>query len=240
MFKRLLISLGILLGLLLLADRGLAYVAGNATGEQIRIREGLDEDADVSFHGFPFVTQAVRGEFRRVDVTVRDLERSDIVIDRIDATLRGVEVDINDALKGRVSAVPVDRGNATLRVTYGDIGAYLSRKPGNIRIVVRDGKPYVVSSFGVPGVGQVDVEGEPSVRVTKTSVRVDVALVHPVSGGTSLSAALARRATVRSSFTIPLGDLPFGIEVSAARLTADALVVDATATGFVIDVRDNL
>lgn len=240
MFKRLLISLGILIGLLLLADRGLAYVAGNATGEQIRIREGLDEDADVTFKGFPFVTQAVGGEFDQVDVTVRDLERSDVVIARIDATLRGVEVDIGDALEGRVSAVPVDRGSATMRLTYGDINTYLSRKPGNVRVVVRDGKPYVVSTFGVPGAGQLEVEGEPSVRVTKTSVRVDVSLVRPVTGNTRLTATQARTATVRSSFTIPLGDLPFGIEVSGARLTEDALVVDATATGFIIDVRDNL
>ena len=240
MFKRLFIFLALLTGLTLLADRGMAYVAGNATANQIKVREGLKEDPDVTFRGFPFVTQAVRGEFEEVDVTVRDLERDGVVVERIDATLRGVEVDLNDALNGRVSAVPVDRGEATLRLSYGDVNQYLTRRPGNIRLVVRDGKPYVVSSFGVPGVGQLDVEGTPTVRVTKTSVRVSVSGVHPVTGSTTLNDALARAAGVRASFTIPLDDLPFGIEVSGAELTESAMLVDATATGFVIDVRDNL
>ena len=240
MFKRLLIVLVLLGGLAVLADRGLAYVAGNATARQIKIREGLKEDPDVTFRGFPFATQAVRGEFDEVAVTVRDIERDGLVVERIDATLRGVEIDLNDALNGRVTAVPVDRGEATLRLSYGDVNQYLTRRPGNIRVVVREGRPYVVSSFGVPGVGQLDVEGTPTVRVTKTSVRVSVTGVHPVTGSTALNDALARAAGIRASFTIPLDDLPFGIQVSGAELTATGMLVDATATGFVIDVRDNL
>lgn len=240
MFKRLLIFVAILAGLLALADRGLAVVAGNATAHQIRLHEGLREDPDVTFRGFPFLTQAVRGEFQRVDVTVRDLEREGLVVDRIDATLEGVQVDIGDALQGRVSAVPVEQGDATLRLTYGDLTSYLSRKPGNIRVVVRDGRPFVVSTFGVPGVGQVDVEGTPTVRTTATSVRVTVSRVRVVAGTASLTASLAASAAARASFTIPLEELPFGIEVTGARLTDAGIEVDATAEGLVIDVKDNV
>ena len=239
MLKRLLVFVGILVGLVALADRGLAVVAGNATASQIRIHEGLREDPDVTFRGFPFLTQAFAGEFQRVDVTVRDLERGGITIDRIDATLEGVEVDLSQALKGRVSAVPVEQGTAEVRLAYGDIGTYLATKPGNIRVVVRGGRPYVVSSFGIPGVGQVDVEGTPSVRVTGTSVRVVVSDTKVVSGGARLTPALAATAAARASFTIPLDDLPFGIEVKSAVLTDVGLVVTATADGLVIDVRDN-
>lgn len=240
MLKRLLISLAILAGLLALADRGLAVVAGNATAGQIRLHEGLREDPDVTFEGFPFLTQAVKGEFRRVKVTVRDLEREGLVIDRIDATLEGVEVDMGDALQGRVSAVPVREGEATMRLTYGDLTSYLSRKPGNVRVVVRDGKPFVVSTFGVPGVGQVDVEGTPAVRTTPTSVRVTVSQVRVVAGGATLTASLAASAAARASFTIPLDDLPFGIQVRSARLTDAGIEVDATADGLVIDVTENV
>ena len=236
MLKRLLISLAILVGLLALADRGLAVVAGNATGRQIRIHEGLREDADVKFRGFPFITQAVRGEFKKVDVTVRDLERGGVTIDRVDATLEGVEVDLSQALKGRVSAVPVAEGTAVLRLTYGDLAAYLDSKPGNIRLAVRDGRPAVVSSFGIPGAGQVDVEGTPTLKVTKTSVRVVVSNVRVSAGNATLTSSLAATAAARASFTIPLDDLPFGIEVASATLTGTALIVTATATGLVIDV----
>jgi hypothetical protein len=240
MFKRLVISLAILAGLLALADRGLAAAAGNATGDQIRIHEGLKEDADVTFRGFPFLTQAIHGRFRHVDVTVRDLQRGGVTFDRIDARLEGVEVDLREALKGRVNAVPVREGDATIRLTYGDLGTWLATRPGNIRLVVRDGKPYVVSSFGIPGVGSVDVEGTPTVRTTAEAVRIVVSDVRVVTGTRTLTATLATSAAARASFTIPLKGLPFGIQVKSATLTADAVVVEASATGLVIDVRDNV
>lgn len=238
MLKKLVVFVGILVGLAALADRGLAVVAGNATASRIRAHEGLREDPDVTFKGFPFVTQAVKGEFRQVDVTVRDLERGGVNIDRIDASLLGVKVDLSAALDGRVSAVPVSAGEATMRVTYGDLGAYLSTKPGNIRVVPRDGRVYVVSTFGIPGVGQVDVEGTPTVRVTPRSVRVTVSNVRATGGGAQLTPALAATAAARASFTVPLEEMPFGIEVESAELTEEALVVTATARGLVIDVRN--
>ena len=240
MLKRLLIFLVVLTGLAALADIGLAVVAGNATADQVRVHEGLREDPDVSFKGFPFVTQAVAGEFRRVEVTVRDLERGGVTIDRIDATLEGVEVNLSEALKGRVSAVPVREGTATMRLTYGDLQTYLSRKPGNIRIAVRGGRPVVVSSFGIPGAGSVDVEGTPTVRVTSNSIRVSVSAVRAVIGDVTLTSALASAAAARASFTIPLEGLPFGIEVKSAELTDDALEVTATAAGLVIEVGGNV
>jgi hypothetical protein len=236
--RRLLIILAVLLGLVVLADRGLAYASGNATARQVRIHEGLHEDPDVTFNGFPFVTQAFHGKFRSVDVTVRDYERDGITIDRIDAHLEGVKVNLSKALKGRVDAVPVRQGRATLRLTYGDLAAYLANKPGNIRLTVREGRVFVTSSYGITNVGEVDVEGTPTVKVTPTSVRVVVSDVHVLSGSARLSAAQSASAAARASFTIPLKGLPFGIEVSSAELTATALVVKATATGLVIDVRE--
>lgn len=240
MLKRLVIFLAILAGLAALADRGLAAAAGNATANQIRVHEGLREDPSVTFKGFPFVTQAFRGEFRQVDVTVRDYEHEGLTVDRIDATLEGVEVDLGDALNGRVSAVPVREGVATLRVTYGDLTAFLATKPGNIRVQSRAGGAVVVSTFGIPGVGQVDVEGTPTVRTTARSIRVTVTNVRAVSGGATLTSSLAAAAATRSSFTIPLDDLPFGIQLKSAALTDTALEVTATAVGLTIDARANL
>lgn len=238
MLKRFVIFLGILVGLAALADRGLAVVAGNATAATIKTREGLREDPDVTFRGFPFVTQAVRGEFERVDVTVRDLVREGLTVDRIDATLEGVEIDLGEAINGRVTAVPVAEGEATVRVTYADLTAYLASKPGNLRVTTREGRPVVLSTFGIPGLGQVEVFGTPTVKVQGANVRVTVGNVRLAAGGSGLTASLAAAAGVRASFTIPLEELPFGIELRSAELTGDALVLNATASGIVVDVRD--
>jgi hypothetical protein len=238
MLKRLLVFLAILAGLAALADRGLAVVAGNATAKSVKLHEGLREDPEVRFRGFPFLTQAVKGKFQKVDVTVRDLEREGLTIDRIDATLEGVEVDMGEALNGRVTAVPVQEGEATVRVTFGDLTSYLATKPGNLRVVLRDGRPAVTSTFGIPGAGSVEVAGTPAVKVQGENVRVTVSNVRAAVGAKGLTATLAASAAVRMSFTIPLDKLPFGIDLESAELTDTALVVKASADGIVVDVRD--
>lgn len=236
MVRKLVISLGIMAGLLVLADRGLAAVAGNATANRVARHEGLSEDPEVTFRGFPFLTQAVRGDFQAVDVTVRDLERNGLVIDRIDAHLEGVRIDLGDALGGRVGAVPVREGDATVRLTYGDLQSYLSTRPGNLRLVTKAGRVVVVTSFGIPRVGTVDVEGTPRVSVAGRTVRVTVSQMRRSDGGGGLAAALAAQAASRASFSIPLGSLPFGITAASAELTDTALLIQATAEGIVVDV----
>jgi hypothetical protein len=234
--KGLVITLGVVVGLGALADRGVAAVAANATADQIKIHEGLSERPDVTFRGFPFLTQAVRGDFRAVDVTVRDLEREGLTIDRIDAHLEGVKVDLGDAMAGRVTAVPVREGEATVRVTYGDLQSYLASKPGNLRLVTKAGQVFVTTSIGIPGVGAVDVEGTPKVSVANRTIRVTVSNMRTADGRGGLTAALAAQAASRASFTVPLGKLPFGIDAASAAFTDTALVVEATAQGIVVDV----
>lgn len=236
MIKGLVITLGVVVGLGGLADRGLAVVAAGATADQIKMHEGLSESPDVTFRGFPFITQAVRGDFRAVDVTVRDLQREGLTIDRIDAHLEGVKVDLGDALGGRVSAVPVREGEATVRVTYGDLQSYLASKPGNLRLMTKNGQVVVMTTIGIAGVGSVDVEGTPKVSVANRTIRVTVSNMRTANGEGGLTAALAAQAASRASFTVPLGKLPFGINAASAELTDTALVVQATAQGIVVDV----
>lgn len=236
MLKKLLVVVAVLGGIGTLADRGLAVAAGNATANQIKMREGLSESPDVTFRGFPFVTQAVGGTFKAVDVTAREVVREGLTIDRIDAHLEGVEVDLGDALDGRVAAVPVREGRATVRVTYGDLQSYLASKPGNLRVMTRNGSPVVVTTIGVPGVGAVDVEGTPKVSVSGSTIRVTVSDMRTAEGRGGLTAAVAAQAASRASFTIPLGKLPFGITAASATFTDTALVVEATAKGIVVDV----
>ncbi len=236
MIKGLVISLGVVVGLGALADRGLATVAASATADQIKLHEGLRESPDVTFRGFPFLTQAVRGDFEAVDVTVRDLQREGLTIDRIDAHLEGVKVDLGDAIGGRVSAVPVREGEATVRVAYSDLTTYLASKPGNLRVLSRDGQVVVTTSIGIAGVGAVEVMGTPKVSVANRTIRVTVSNMRRADGQGGLTAALATQAASRAAFTVPLGKLPFGINAASATLTSDALVVEATAQGIVVDV----
>jgi hypothetical protein len=236
MLRRFVIFLVVLAALLALADRGMAAAAGSATASTIKLHEGLAEKPSVTFRGFPFVTQAVRGDFQAVDVTVRDLERGGVTFDRIDAHLEGVKVSLRQALRGRVTAVPVKSGDATIRITYGDLQTFLAGKAGNLRLVSLGGTVYVRSTFGIPGAGTVEVEGAASVKVVGDALRVTVSNARRADGS-PLVASVATAAATRSSFSIPVRDLPFGIELKSATLTDTALVVEASAEGIVVDVR---
>jgi hypothetical protein len=234
--RKLLVALAVLAGLLALADRGVAKVSADQAAAAVKLHEGLKESPDVTFRGFPFVTQAWHGRFRAVDVTARDVVRDGLTVDRIDAHLEGVHVKLDKVIHGKVVEVPVDRGRATLHVTYGNLQTYLAKRPGNLRLVVVDGRVRVRSTFGVPGVGSVEVEGTPAVKVTGDQVKVTVTEVKATVGGPALSVTLATQAGARSSFALPFDDLPFGIRIERAELTGTELVVDAAAAGLVIDV----
>ncbi len=237
MLKGLVISATVFVGLAGLADRGLAVVAGNAAGKAIARSEGLSDEPDVTFRGFPFLTQAVRGRFKEIDVEVRDVTRGKLAFNLVTADLRGVKVSVGDAFAGELEAVPVDSGTASITLTYADLNAYLEERPGSPRASASvDGKVLVRSSVGVPGRGSVPVEGVGSVSVSKGKIAVKVASVRALAGP-ALPAAVVASAAGRLSFTIPTTGLPFGITVREVSVESDALRFGATAQGVIVRAR---
>ncbi|HVE99612.1 MAG TPA: DUF2993 domain-containing protein [Mycobacteriales bacterium] len=236
MLKGLVVSAAVVVGLAAVADLGLAAVAGSAVGKAVQRSEGMSEEPDVTFRGYPFVTQAVRGRFREVDVTARDVRVEGLNFTRVEADLRGVRVGLSDALAGEVEAVPVDSGTATVFLDYVDLNAYLESRPGSPRVTAGAGALVVRSSIGVPGRGSVPVEGTGTPRVTERGVVVTVTGVRALSGPALPVAAVASSAA-RLSFTISTSGLPFGITLQAVEVAADALRFSASARGVVIRTR---
>jgi hypothetical protein len=237
MFKGVVISAVVLVGLSALADRGLAAAAGDATATSIARMNNLGDEPDVSFRGFPFLTQAFRGRFTEVDVEARDVRVEGMTFSRIEAELRGVEVGLRDALAGEVEAIPVESGEAVVSIDYSDINAYLDAKPGSPRVSGSvDGVLTVRSTIGVTGRGSVAVEGRGSATVTADGVLVRVTGVHSVEGA-AIPASLVPAATGRLNFTIPTRRLPFGLVLRSVSVEESALRVSAVANGVVVRVR---
>ena len=66
--RRLLIVLVVLAALLVVADRVGVVVAENRLAGQIQQQLVLDSKPDVSIHGIPFLTQAIRGRYKDIRV----------------------------------------------------------------------------------------------------------------------------------------------------------------------------
>lgn len=236
MIRRIVVMVAIPLGLAALADRGLAAIAGNATAVAVQRSENLSEKPDVSFNGFPFLTQAIKGRFREVEVKVRDVRREGVTVTRIEARLEDVRVGLGDALSGEVEAVPIGEGTAAATLAYSDVNEFLASRPGNLRVSARSGALVVAGNVTVPNRGSVPAEGDATVRVAGETVVVTVRNVRSTSGAT-LPSTVAAAAADRFSFTVPVRGLPFGIRLVSVRPTDDGLFVAASARGIVVRVR---
>lgn len=116
----------VLVGLLVGADYGLAAAAEYQVSKKMRSELNLADDPSVNIHGFPFITQALSGDYHDISInatgvpaknTLRDLE--------VDADLHDVRVKLSDLLSGNVSQVRVDEVDGQVKVKASDIGRLL-------------------------------------------------------------------------------------------------------------------
>ncbi len=234
MLRRTLIGLAILAGLLALSDRGVASLSGKTVAASIQKSEGLEERPSVDFGGFPFITQAVGGNYKKIDIDIRDYEKNGVRFRRITAHLTGVHLALGAALSGNADRIPVDHGVCRVEVGYPDINDYLSRRPGGLRVKSAGvGRLLVETSITVAGRGPVPVEGVAVVKVVASGLRVDVTSVKSV-GGLALPSAVASSAKGRLSFDLPVSGLPFGIRLKTVEVGGDSVAITASADHFVI------
>ena len=216
------------------ADRGAAALADRALTRELQREAGLAAPPDVDIRGVPFLTQALRGRYERVDVTARDVpagevQGTEVRLQTLTATLRGARVPLSAVLSGTVAAVPVDRVDAEAEVPY-DVFA---RSSGGRRLTVsQDGDRLRVR-------GQVRVLGRrlSGEAISRLSLDDDVLLVTPEAfdvGGELADRLVTRALGDRFDLRVDLGDLPYGLRVDDVRVQADGVVVSAVAVGPVL------
>jgi hypothetical protein len=117
----------VLVGVLVGADYGLAAAAEYQVSKKMRTELNLADDPSVDIHGFPFITQALAGDYQDITInatgvpaknTLRDLE--------VDADLRNVRVKLSDLLSGNVSSIRVDEVDGQVKVKASDVGRLLN------------------------------------------------------------------------------------------------------------------
>jgi hypothetical protein len=227
--RRVLISLVILVGLLVVADRVSVVVADRAVAKQVRTELSADQDPSVHIHGFPFLTQAIRGRYGDVGVRIPDVTSGPLQNVTVDARLRGVHAPLSDLIAGRVDRVPVDQITGTAAVGYADL-ARASGIPG-LTVTPVSGALRVA--------GQVTALGQPisataTARITAVDgdlvVTADQAQVSGVPASPAVVAAAARLL----SFRVSPRQLPLALRVTGVDVGATALSVAAEAKNVVL------
>lgn len=227
--KGLLVSLLVLLGLAVAADRIGLVIAERSVATQLQNSGSLSSRPDVSIAGFPFLTQALAGEYDDVELSAVNVSAGGGRLTQLTASLSGVHVPLSDALSGSVDAVPVDSVRATVLVSYADLGKQLRdrgltvsaagdllRVTGSVKVLGRTVSASALSSVAVAGT---------SLRVTAQRYEVGSSPADPVVAG-SLGGRL--------DFVVRIGKLPYGLKIDDVRVTAAGIVATASAKDVVL------
>jgi hypothetical protein len=119
--KRLALVLVVLVGLLVAVDYGAAALAESAVARQMRDQLGLDDDPGVRINGFPFLVQAISGEYDSVDVDAFRVHVGEFRDLHVHAELRGVQAPLGELLGSGLRRVAVREAEGTVRVLPNDL-----------------------------------------------------------------------------------------------------------------------
>jgi len=104
------------------ADFGAAAVAEHTVAEQLRQRLGLPSDPSVRITGFPFLTQALAGQYSAIDVRASGVSVGSLHDLDVEATLHDVEAPLPEVTSGQLSSVRAAWVEGRVRIKDRDLG----------------------------------------------------------------------------------------------------------------------
>lgn len=223
---RKLLTTVLVLGLLLLAaDRVAAYAAGQVIAGRLRSSAGLAADPSVTVTGFPFLTQAAAGVYDDVELSATDLDRGGVRLRRVDVSLRGVHLPLADVVSGSVRQVPVDAIEARVTVAYAAVqdrarSRGLVLRPRGRQVEVTGRLTLLGQEITASATATVGLRGQDLLLTTGD-----------VSVGGAKTSALAGALDIR----VPLGRLPYGLQLTGVTVTPAGLLVTARTGATVLD-----
>lgn len=213
------------LGLLVaLADRVCAALAERKASEFLS--EPFGHPPTVRVHGSPFLTQALRGRYREVEVSGGGLMIGEIAGATLRAHLYNALLPLRELIGGRTRQLPCERVTGRLVLPYGEI-ARLSRIPGLALTFERD-RLIASAALPVPGISQLArVSGHAELSLLDGTVWLRVRGVSVA--GISLSALMLSQLLPSLSVPIPLAPLPYGLRLDELLPVAGGLQVGGAA-----------
>ena len=223
-----LVLLLIVVGLLVVVDRVGVGVAEDRVADQLAQRGGLAGTPDVDITGFPFLTQALSGEYEDIRIHLTAEELGQPAGTRADVSLRGVQVALSDALSGSVQEIPVDRVDGTATLSY----ALLAQQLGGDTTLVAEGDGIRLTKtvevlgfdFTLTATGTVALAGQ--------DVLVDVQ--DASAGAVDVPDRVLEEAEELLDFRYSVPALPFGLQLTSVTPAAEGVDVRVEATDTVL------
>ncbi|HEU5354251.1 MAG TPA: DUF2993 domain-containing protein [Actinocrinis sp.] len=215
-----LIALAILVALLIGADRVAAAVTENQLAGKIQSSQNLNQKPSVSIDGFPFLTQVISRHFDHATVDINNLDARGVPIQHIHADLRGVHV------SSGYNSATVDTLNGTATLSYDQVATALSKQAeiGEITLAQGTGNQ-VKASYSIAG---ISVSADVTVSVLSgNELRFTTTKVHTPLSGLGLN-------TGGFDVKVPLGGMPFGMQLKDLQVTSTGVDISATGQNVVL------
>ena len=124
--KKLVITLVVVLALLVGADFGARAIAESRAGEALAREAGTTTAPDVDITGFPFLTQAIGGEYDHITVSLVGAELANLPLSGV-VDLYQVHFPLSDAMSGDTSNATADRATMIARTPVSGFAAAVGR-----------------------------------------------------------------------------------------------------------------
>jgi hypothetical protein len=230
---RLILLLVVVAVLAVAADRVSAYVAARSVAQGLTSSQQLSRPATVSFRGIPFLTQALRGRYDTVDITMEGLPTaSGLVVDRIDATLHGVSAPPDLLLRDRLTALPVEQAAAVVVVSFTSLELSARRVRGtqlvSLVLARAAANRVVITAALVTPLGRFAVRGQAELSVSRGTVAVRL-LPHTLAI-TGVGSLLPSQVANLVNLTTLVPKLPFGFRATAVSVDDTGLRLQAAGS----------
>jgi hypothetical protein len=187
----------------------------------------LGQAARVRVHGSPFLTQAVRGRYRDVEVTSSGLQIGVLAGTTLHARLVDARLPLRDLLGRRARELPVGLVRGELVIPYAEL-ARISHIPG-LRFRYDDERLVASAAVPIPGINQLArVSGE-AVATIADNGGVWLQVRNVSVAGFSVPTLILSQLVPSLAFAIPLPALPYGLRLERLSATPDGLQVSGSA-----------
>jgi len=211
-----------------LLDRVLAGLAERKASAYLSAPFG--HPATVRVHGAPFLTQALRGRYRNVEV-LGTLQVGDIAGATLVAHLTNAYLPPRELLGGRARELPCEQVTGRLVLPYREL-ARLAKIPG--LVLDFEGERLMASAaLPVPGISQLARVGGEAVLSLTPEGAVWLRIRNVSVAGLTLPGLVLNQLLPTLTVPIPLPALPYGLRLDELRPTANGLVVDGSAHAMV-------
>ncbi len=228
--RRVAVGLAVLVVLLVVADRVAVTVAERAVAREMRVQLALPQDPGVSIHGFPFLTQAIAGQYDNVSLAIPSIAAGPLPSVAVDANLQGVQAPLRTVVGGQLQEVPVHQITGSLTVGYAEL-ARASGIPG-LTISKSPNGPVQVN-------GSVQVLGQSIQATAQAAISVDngdlvVSAQNVQINGIGAAPALAAAAARLLTFRVTPRGLPMALRITGVSTGPDSITVAVQTTGSVV------